>query len=232
MRIEPLRDKAGVTFRDRDKVEPYLEALRQAGLEPALISPDLPGSLDGLDGLLVTGGKDVDPKRYGQEKHPKTDADAERDELEAALLRQALDADLPVLCICRGMQLFNVVHGGTLIQHVDNADAHRQPGVSDVHEVEVEPGTGLAAIVGGGSYRVNSRHHQAPGEVGAGLVVSARSTDGVIEGLERPDRRFAIAVQWHPEDRCSTNAKDKGLFDAFACAVREATATKIRGGSG
>lgn len=215
-----MSKKVGVTFRDRKKVEPYFEALRQVGLEPVGITPHEPGTLEGLGGLLVTGGKDVDPARYGQAKHPETDADGERDKLEADLLRKALDADLPVLAICRGAQLFNVVHGGNLIQHLASSGVHKAPPEElDVHAVRVAENTRLAAIVGQASLRVNSRHHQAADDVGPGLVVSARSDDGVIEALERPDKSFALAVQWHPEDRCRIDANDRKLFEAFAEAV-------------
>lgn len=206
---------------NRKKLEPYLEALMHVGLEPVPGSADSDWEAGEFDGLVLTGGDDVDPARYGQPRWPETGPpDSARDEMEAAVLKRALESDLPVLAICRGMQLFNVEHGGTLIQHLAEVDSHRCPGQIDVHQVTVLPKTKLAAIVGAGEYLVNSRHHQAVETVGAGLVVSARAPDGVIEGLERPDKPFAIAVQWHPEDRVTLVERDRRLFEAFAEVVR------------
>ena len=216
--------KAALTYRYPHKAEPYAEALRQAGIEPVLISPEDRRSLAGLQGLLLTGGPDLNPARYGGTPHPANETpDDDRDELETGLLAEALAGGLPVLAICRGMQLFNVAHGGTLIQHLDNCAVHRVTGndlALPVHEVLVEPGTRLAAILGEGAHAVNSRHHQAVERVGAGLCVTARSTpDGVIEALERSDCRFALAVQWHPEDQVRLDATQKKLFEAFAGAL-------------
>jgi len=217
--------KAALTFRDLHKAEPYAEALRQAGIEPVLISPREPRALAGLQGLLLSGGTDVNPARYSGRPHPGNEApDDARDEMETALLAEALGAHLPVLAICRGMQLFNVAHGGTLIQHLDNAAAHVVRGndpALPVHEILIEPGTRLAAILGEGAHAVNSRHHQAVETAGAGLCVTARSApDGVIEALERSDRGFAVAVQWHPEDQARRDATQRKLFEAFAEACR------------
>ena len=217
--------KAALTFGYLDKAGPYAEALRQAGIEPVLISPGEPRALAGLQGLLLSGGTDLNPARYGATPHPGTEApDDARDEMETALLAEALAADLPVLAICRGMQLFNVAHGGTLIQHLDNSAAHvvrDKDAALPVHQILVEPDTRLAAILGEGAYAVNSRHHQAVERVGAGLRVTARSTpDGVVEALERGDRRFALAVQWHPEDQVRRDATQRKLFEAFAEACR------------
>jgi putative glutamine amidotransferase len=184
-------------------------------VEPVKISPDTPRSVTDLDGLLISGGSDVDPVLYGQPRHEKTGRpDPLRDELEARLIRCALEADLPLLAICRGLQLLNVVRGGTLHQHVE---CHLQKGVDDAHSIEVVPRTRLASILGGGERVVNSRHHQTADCVGEGLQVSARAPDGVVEGLEDPLKRFAIAVQWHPEDRFEA---DRALFEAFAGAMR------------
>lgn len=216
--------KAGLTFRYPRKAEPYAEALRQAGIEPVLISPEEPRLLAGLQGLLLSGGTDLNPARYGGTPHPGNETpDDALDELETGLLAEALAAGLPVLAICRGMQLFNVAHGGTLIQHLDNAAVHVVRGndpALPVHQILVEPGTRLAAILGNGAHAVNSRHHQAVDRIGAGLRVTARSTpDGVIEALERSDRRFALAVQWHPEDQAPRDVTQKKLFEAFAGAL-------------
>ena len=216
--------KAALTFRYPHKAEPYAEALRQAGVEPVLISSDEPRALAGLQGLLLSGGTDLNPARYGGTPHPGNEApDDARDDVETRLLDEALAADLPVLAICRGMQLFNVAHGGTLIQHLDNSAVHvvrdNDPALP-VHQILVEPGTRLAAILGKGAHAVNSRHHQAVERVGAGLRVTARSTpDGVIEALERSDGSFALAVQWHPEDQVLRDAEQRKLFEAFAQAL-------------
>jgi putative glutamine amidotransferase len=217
--------RAALTYRDPRKAEPYASALRLVGIEPVLISPECPESFEGLHGLLLSGGTDVNPARYGGPPHQANEApDEERDELETVLLKQALEADLPVLAICRGMQLFSVVHGGTLIQHLANSAVHRVRGndpALPVHDIDVEPNTRLSAILGAGRRGVNSRHHQAVETIGVGLQVTARSTpDGVIEALERPDRTFALAVQWHPEDQVIADPAQKNLFEAFARALR------------
>jgi putative glutamine amidotransferase len=140
-------------------------------------------------------------------------------------LDEALERDLPVLAICRGMQLFNVARGGTLRQHIEEREVHQRydlPKREPVHQVEVEAGTRLAEILGAGDVAVNSRHHQAVGRVGEGLKVSARARDGVVEGFEMPEKRFAVAVQWHPEDQAASDAVQAGLFRAFADAVESA----------
>ena len=217
--------RAGLTFRFPEKAEPYAAALRAAGIEPVLLSPDSPCLLDGLDGLCLSGGTDLDPASYGQHPAPETEApDLARDAMEWDLLHKALAADLPVLAICRGFQLFNVIHGGALRQH---AEGHRArwdedpPGAHrEVHKAAVRPGTKLAAIVGWGEYGVNSRHHQVIAGAADGLTISAIAPDGVIEGLERPDLRFALAVQWHPEDRVLVADGDRRLFEAFGAAMR------------
>jgi putative glutamine amidotransferase len=219
-----MNSRAGLTFRYPDKAERYADALRQAGVEPVLISPEERRDLTGLQGLLLSGGTDLNPALFGAAPHPEDeDPDDARDELERALLTAALDADLPVLAICRGMQLFNVAHGGSLIQHLDNLAVHqvRSPDPAlPAHEILVEPGTQLEAVLGKGKHAVNSRHHQGIDRVGVGLRVSARCVaDGVIEALERDDRRFALAVQWHPEDQARRDAVQRKLFEAFGDAL-------------
>jgi putative glutamine amidotransferase len=205
--------RAGVTFGNEARLGPYLAALREAGIE-AVGNPD---SLDSLDGLLLTGGADINPKRYGQERGPETnEPDDDRDELEIRLLREALAADLPVLAICRGLQLFNVVCGGTLIQHLPSSDRHKQ---KSLHEIRVASNTRLAEIIGAGEHQVNSRHHQAVDRKADMLIESAVAPDGVIEALELPGAAFAVAVQWHPEDRIAVNPADRKLFEAFAAAM-------------
>src|SRR5258708_9245469 len=174
--------RGGLTYGVEDEVGRYGAGLRQVGVELVRISTDDARSLDALDGLLLTGGADVNPALYGDQRHPKTeDPDDPLDELEVALLRDALSAGKPVLAICRGMQLFNVFHGGTLIQHLES---HDSPDM--LHNIQIVPNSRLAAIVGEGEHAVNSRHHQAAARPGDGLIVSARSSEGVIEALQRP----------------------------------------------
>lgn len=209
--------RAVLTYRVEAKTAPYLDALRDAGIEPVPVTPAHPiESLSGM-GLALTGGTDVDPVLYGQERNARGDApDRERDDFELRLLREALAADLPVIAICRGMQLFNVAHrGGTLTQHMEG---HKLANHAS-HEVEIYPGSKLAQILGAGFIGVNSRHHQAVSDVGEGLIVSARSPEGVVEGLERPDLRFALAVQWHPEDMLANFPVQRKLFAAFGRAL-------------
>jgi putative glutamine amidotransferase len=210
--------RAVLAYRNEAKIAPYLEALRQAGIEPTPVTPAAPiASLDGK-GLVLTGGTDIDPSLYGEPLDPRADApDRARDDLEQRLLREALLLDLPVLAICRGMQLFNITHaGGSLVQHMEG---HKLAN-NGTHEVEVSAGSRLAEILGGGRQAVNSRHHQAVGDVGAQLIISARSPDGLIEALERLDLCFAIAVQWHPEDMLAAFPQQLRLFEAFRESLR------------
>jgi len=217
--------KIAVTYEDSGKVERYKAALQMVGLEPVPVKAGQRLAIDEVDGVLFTGGPDIEPKLYGQAPEPETQRpNPPRDQMELELLRGALERDLPVLAICRGLQLFNVYHGGTLIQHLAG-DKHRSlPPLKDaskpLHEVQVAPDTKLAAILGEGQHAVNSRHHQAVAKTGTGLRISAKATeDGIIEGLERPDKKFAVAVQWHPEDQVRTDETQLKLFRAFAKAV-------------
>jgi putative glutamine amidotransferase len=206
-----------VPFRDSKKVRPYLEALRAAGAEPVPCLTDKPVELDGIDGLLLMGGTDVNPARYGEERLPETDEpDDERDEIELEAITRAIEKDLPILAICRGLQILNVYHGGTLAQHLGSRHVVRSEDKGQpVHEVEVERGTALADAVGTNRVHVNSRHHQAVANIGAGLQVTARDPeDGTIEGLERADKRFVVAVQWHPEDQVN-QPEQMRLFERF-----------------
>jgi len=209
-----MSKRVGVTYRDVRRVVPYEKALREVGIEPVLVRPGDSEPVEGLDGLLLTGGTDVNPRLFRQEPHEASDKpDDERDALEQRMLESALERDLPVLAICRGMQLFNVVQGGTLKQHVDG---HVQPGVADAHPIGVEAGTRLAQAIGPGKHLVNSRHHQIVDQAAPGLRVSARSEEGYPEALERDDKKFAVAVQWHPEDLVENREEAKRLFQAFA----------------
>ncbi|HXJ40153.1 MAG TPA: gamma-glutamyl-gamma-aminobutyrate hydrolase family protein [Bryobacteraceae bacterium] len=206
---------------DTGDTKPYEEALRLVGIEPVF---DV--ALDEVAGLVLMGGTDVNPARYGESPRPETDApDDARDQAETALIDQALDRDMPILAICRGMQMLNVCHGGTLIQHLEPAERHRQRPKEKglpAHSVEIRPATRLADIAGTElRWNVNSRHHQAVGRLGKGLVIAATDPrDGVIEAIERPDKRFTIGVQWHPENQTALEGSGaRLLFEAFAAAL-------------
>ena len=193
------------------KREAYRSALIAVGIEPV----ENVSTLDGVDGLCLAGGADVDPALYGEARLPETQApDQDRDRLESALLLEALDRDLPVLAICRGLQLLNAVLGGTLAQHIEGHNYRKR---RDVHEIRIAPGSQLERILGTPSYMVNSRHHQCAAKVASGLLLAATAPDGVVEALEVPGKRFALAVQWHPEARI--DGPDAQLFRAFRDAM-------------
>jgi putative glutamine amidotransferase len=181
-----------------------------------------------LDGLLLTGGPDINPLRYGRVPEGSTNNyDDERDLAEIEQLESALDRRIPILAICRGMQLLNVVHGGTLFQDLDSGNCHLlkttvldQPGKHrPAHLVTVMPGTRLASILKTARLSVNSRHHQAIENLGRGLLVAATAPDGTIEAIEGGDDPFVLGVQWHPEDRILASPCDYELFNAFAKAL-------------
>lgn len=213
-----------VPYRHQKKLKPYEDALRAGGMEPVAGFVEDSISLNGFAGLLLMGGSDVNPKRYGEEPRPETDApDDQRDETELRLIDEAIAKDLPILAICRGLQILNVYHGGTLVQHLSPPDPHDlelEDKAAPAHEVAIEPDSRLARIAGATRWRVNSRHHQVASGIGEHLRVSARATeDGVVEGLERADKRFVLAVQWHPEDQVRADAEQLKLFRAFADAL-------------
>ena len=185
----------------------YAEQVAAAGGVPVLLPPrpGVAAAVDRLDGLLLTGGGDIDPGRYGAQLHPRTGrVSAPRDAAELELLGAAMAAGLPALGVCRGMQLVNVARGGTLCQHLPNDAGHTPvPGTYGSHPVRVAPGTRLAGILGanGDGVDVPTAHHQAVDRVGEGLVATAWAEDGVIEAVEpsAAGDPFLLAVQWHPE---------------------------------
>jgi putative glutamine amidotransferase len=193
----------------------YADAVQGAGGIALLLPPDDDAAehpdelLDRLDALLLGGGRDVDPLSYGARPEPETgEPSPERDRFELALVSAALERDMPVLGVCRGMQMLNVALGGTLLQHLPDelCARHRHtPGVFSDHDVVLEPGSQAAHAAGGERISVRSHHHQALDELGEGLLVSGRSPeDGLVEAIELPDKRFALGVLWHPEeDRAS-----------------------------
>ena len=184
----------------------YVAAVEAAGGRALLVPPSegaVGETLAALDGLIFSGGADLDPGLYGQEPHPETAGVLEaRDRAELALLEGALERDMPVLAICRGSQVLNVARGGDLVQHLPDVvgdERHKHtPGVFADHDVDLEPGTRLAALLGDRA-PVKSHHHQGFGRLGEGLRVAARADDGTIEAVEDPGRRFALGVLWHPE---------------------------------
>jgi putative glutamine amidotransferase len=195
----------------------YVDAVEAAGGRPLLVPPSMDGieeTLESLDGLLFSGGSDLDPELYGQEAHAETDGVvARRDHAEIALLQAALARDMPVLAICRGSQVLNVARGGDLVQHLPDVvgdEKHKHtPGVFADHEVELVPETRVQGILGDRA-PVKSHHHQGYGRLGQGLREAARADDGTIEALEDSSRRFAVGVLWHPEA-----GEDFALFEAL-----------------
>ncbi|MEZ3161889.1 gamma-glutamyl-gamma-aminobutyrate hydrolase family protein [Microbacterium sp. BWT-B31] len=184
-------------------------------LPPQPASHDAAGAvLDGLDGLILTGGLDIDPALYGAARHPLTDpARPDRDAWELALLREAQRRQMPVLAICRGLQLVNVARGGTLHQHLPEALGTERyqigGGVFAQNTVDVAPGSVLAGMVGPGPLAVHSYHHQGIDRLGAGLVATAHTDDGLVQAIESDGDGYLVGVQWHPEE----NTDDKSLFD-------------------
>lgn len=209
----------------------YLRGVQLAGGEPVLIRyetrpEEMDALLSGLDGLLLSGGPDVDPSRYGRAREEKCGPSfAPRDEMEIALLKRAMQRDLPILGICRGIQLITAALGGTLIQDVPTfyGDLHQQPPESGpfFHEVTLTEHTRLRSILGCARLMVDSYHHQCVETPAPGFVVSARGPRGIIEAVERPASRFLAAVQWHPEVTLGKDAYSLRIFDAFLRAVWE-----------
>ncbi len=206
----------------------YVEQVEAAGGRALLVPPSeeaVGETLDVLDGLLFSGGSDIDPEPYGQDAHPETTGiRAERDRAELALLAAALERDMPVLAVCRGSQVLNVARGGDLVQHLPEVvgdERHKHtPGVFADHDVDVHEGTRLAALLGERA-PVKSHHHQGFGRLGEGLVEAARADDGTIEAVEDPSKRFALGVLWHPEA-----GEDAALFRALVDEARAYRAAK------
>ncbi|MBX3098966.1 MAG: gamma-glutamyl-gamma-aminobutyrate hydrolase family protein [Salinibacterium sp.] len=217
----------------------YFDAVTNAGgiailLPPQPVDSTIANSvLDSLDGLIITGGKDVDPARYGQERHPDTDEPRlDRDAWEDALLTAAIEREMPFLGICRGAQMLNVALGGTLTQHLPDtlgSDRYRERlGYFSDNEAGIEPDTTLGSLFAGDkTVEIKSHHHQAIDEVAPGLVVSARSDDGTIQAVEMPALPFGVAVQWHPEEGAASDAR---LFAGVVSAAADYHASRSRNG--
>jgi gamma-glutamyl-gamma-aminobutyrate hydrolase PuuD len=200
----------------------YVRAIERGGGRALLVPPSdqaIEETLDSLDGVLFSGGADIDPEFYGQDAHPETKGIVpERDRGEFALLQAALARDMPVFAVCRGSQVLNVALGGDLVQHLPEVvgdEKHKHmPGMYGDHDVTIEPETRLAALLGDRA-PVKSHHHQGFGRLGEGLRESARAEDGTLEALEDPSRRFTLGVLWHPEA-----GEDMRLFEAFVEEAR------------
>lgn len=224
----------------------YVLTLTAAGAIPWMIplvdNDTLHGVFEALDGVFLPGGADIDPATYGSDPHPLCDnSDRERDRVEVALARWALEAEKPVLGVCRGMQLINVAAGGTLYRDL----AEELPGAIKhdyfpfrgqnwardhlAHDVDVTQGTRLAGLVGAGPLRVNSMHHQGVRRLGHGLVPTAVAPDGLVEALEGENGSYLVAVQWHPEALTDNDTRTKELFADFVAAAGEWRRERLAG---
>ena len=208
----------------------YAAAIERAGGQPIVLPPFADADEDSaadrarlvlsrVDALVMVGGADIDPARYGASRHPETaGVDSRQDAFELALLAAAIADDLPVLAICRGTQVLNVVRGGTLAQHLPDdpsAQAHRKVH----HEVHLTPGSLVADAVGAADVSGHSVHHQAIDRVGANLRVTGRTPDGTIEAVEL-DTGWVVGVQWHPEDTAQDDVHQSALFEALVAQAR------------
>jgi putative glutamine amidotransferase len=200
----------------------YVHAVQHAGGRALVVPPTEDGleeTLDALDGVIFSGGGDVDPALYGEKPHAETDPPGvDRDRAELRFVQAALDRDMPVLAVCRGSQLLNVARGGDLVQHLPDAVGHdrhkRKPGAFSDHEVKVAPDSRLGELLGEHA-PVKSHHHQGYGRIGDGLRAVAWAEDGLVEGLEDGRQRFALGVLWHPEE-----GEDAALFQALVNEAR------------
>ncbi|MQA72796.1 MAG: gamma-glutamyl-gamma-aminobutyrate hydrolase family protein [Solirubrobacterales bacterium] len=233
VRIGIVGDRRAASFGAWNEVElslvwnDYVEALTRAGAAPIVFpvaecfadAPEL--ALDVVDGLVLSGGRDLDAGSYGEDPDPANElGDPLRDRVELAIARAALERDLPTLGVCRGMQILNVVLGGGIEQHLaDPERTHRgDPGTFVGHGVEAVSGTRLAAILGPGRSEVRSHHHQGVEPLAGPLRIAARSPDGVVEAAEDPARSFCVAVLWHPEEDLDGGGLD--IYEALVAAAR------------
>lgn len=214
-----------------NRLNNYTDAVVQCGGVPRSLFPGSPAvDLTKIDGLLLTGGGDIHPDYFDEEWHPTLSyVDEARDELEIRLCQQALEADIPVFGICRGIQVMSVAMGGSLYQDIPSeyprkAQCQTQVnGVDSRHKIAIEPGSLLSEIIGECVVEVNSTHHQAVKDIGDGFVVTARTEEGIIEAMENPSKRFALGVQYHPERMLHApelHEHGQKLFEAFINASR------------
>jgi gamma-glutamyl-gamma-aminobutyrate hydrolase PuuD len=214
----------------------YVEGVSTAGGTPLLIPPDPaiaddPSSvLDAIDGLVLVGGDDIDPATYGAAPGPTTDPpNVRRDRAELSLLRGAVARDMPVLGVCRGVQIMNIVYGGDLVQEIADVVEDPRPhrprlGEFGRHAIEVRGGL-LRELVGGRIDGIHSHHHQGLGRIGQGLVVTAEAPDGTPEALEDPDKTFCVGVLWHPEE--DHDGGGRPLFEALVARARQRAAARV-----
>ena len=214
----------------------YVTSLERAGARVRVLAPErdtLPAALDECDGILLTGGVDVDPVEYGEAPHPTVELDRARDDYELALARLAIARDMPLLAICRGSQVLNVAAGGSLIQDLPSqhpsAIVHSEGDAKDTiaHDVVIQPGTCLSVLLGAPRIAVNSRHHQSVKDAAPGFVISATSPDGVVEAIEKKDAAFCVGVQWHPENFWATG-QFKSLFEGLVDAAKHRDGLDVR----
>jgi putative glutamine amidotransferase len=221
------------------RLDDYIASVEQSGARARVleVSESPRTLLQAIDGVLLTGGGDVDPAFYGEDRHETVDdAEPGRDEFELDLARRAMEQDFPLLAICRGAQVLNVAAGGTLVQDIPSAvtsdltHSLTEPKDCVAHDIRIVSESRLHAALGSAvnsscACRVNSRHHQSVGKLGNQLVASATASDGVIEAIEVPEATFCVGVQWHPENFWRTG-EFKPLFDAFVEAARERLETR------
>lgn len=210
----------------------YFDSVEAAGAIPLALPPcrnddTLREMLGCVDGIVISGGPDTPPVRYGQPPHPKTaPVHPRRNDFDFRALAMMLDAGLPILAVCYGAQLLNVHFGGTLVQDIPDQrpvpEIHQRPRPRAMHPVDVVPGTKLARILNAARIETNSSHHQCVDRLGAGLRITARSPAGIIEGIETDDDRFIIGIQWHPEE-LADRPEHLALFQALAQAARRRT---------
>ena len=203
----------------------YIESVRRAGGVPVLLPPNTADEVETLlprlDGLIITGGADIDPKHYqGNSDHPNlTKIDHERDSSELALIRAWAKTDKPMLCVCRGMQVLNVAMGGTMHEHIPDVrekDIHRDSnGLWAIHEISVDENSRLAKAMGASKVETYSGHHQAVKAIGQGLCVVAQAPDGIVEALEHEQHRWLLGVQWHPEKSSAIDPTQQALFNTL-----------------
>lgn len=220
------------------RIDDYVTSVEQAGGRVRVLETgESPRTvLAEIDGLLLTGGGDIDPVFYHEDRHPTVeDAEPGRDEFEIDLARRAMAADVPLLAICRGAQVLNVAAGGSLVQDIPSSlstsltHSVQTPRDAHAHDISIADGSRLLRALGAAAdraCRVNSRHHQSVARVGAGLVASATAGDGVIEAIEKPDAPFCLGVQWHPENFCRTG-EFSPLFESFVTASMERMRAKV-----
>jgi putative glutamine amidotransferase len=219
------KPRIGITcspLRAGNYYDAYLRAIESAGAEPVVMSPlpapdagDARRMLDGIDGLLMPGGWDVDPGEYGEAREgAEEDVDPALDRTEIALVRGAVAGGVPVFGICRGQQVINVALGGSLMQHIDGHDMHGQPRNLLAHGIDIDPDSELAGVVSESPVMVNSLHHQAVKDLAPGLRATARSSDGVVEAVESADG-MVLAVQCHPEELVNQQSWARSLFQRF-----------------